>query len=143
MAEVVYQGRSGTPIQVASEGKDTIFVGGAGVGDSRFKISDSLLGDQSEQHLFFWGVDFVGNATDPTDGDVIDLTDFFSEDQAIEAIAESDHIAEQVQGSGGYTYFKIDTDGDQLLDTQALYLHFVNTSVTAENLDEMILRAYS
>jgi len=122
---------SWTPNQVASSGKDTIMVGGAGrsADSSTFVVEKGTdaafntgIGTDNKQNLFLWDADA---------SDVIDLKAFF---------ADATTARNAVQDTSPATprnSFTIDLNA-----TQDLVLNFMDTSLTQESLEMMIARAY-
>jgi hypothetical protein len=129
MADVRYTAGSKTPSQVASDGQDTIMVGGAGVSGalSKFVVEkgatfDTGIGTDNKQNLYLWDAEV---------NDVIDLKAFF---------ANATLATNAVQDSALTTprsAFTIDLNA-----TQDLVLNFMGTTLTQESLEMMIARAY-
>lgn len=122
---------SWTPNQIASEGKDTIMVGGVGRSqdNSTFVVEKGTdtafnagIGADNKQNLFLWDADV---------NDVIDLKAFFAN-----ATLARDAVQDLTPGTPRNS-FTID-----LNTNQDLVLNFMDMSMTQGSLEEMIARAY-
>lgn len=161
LATNVFQYKQGnlvseTPIQQATEGVDTIMVGGAGKSTDRniFKLkSDNITTEVKDSDLYIWGIDTVN--------DVIDLSDFIKPLTQAPSLSDTNSlaawhtanlttIAEKVSAVTppvGVTppprmsSFGINLDNDSHAE---LTIHFMGTAPIIEGtLEQMIARAYS